>query len=124
MQPRNLRLQLTEVLKKHHLVTVGEILARLAESGQYFNKTSVYRALDKMLEDQLICKHFFDGHEALYELRDNEEHHVHISCQKCGRVNCFEVKDLDLDSLKKAHKDDFDISHYHLTLVGTCSACR
>lgn len=123
MKARNLKQQLTHILKKHHLVSVGELRTYLSKDGFDFNKTSIYRALDKLLEDGVICRHFFGGNEAVYELRKGSAAHAHVSCEKCGRVECLELQ--SVPQVKDKHKlSGFKVTHYHVTLKGICSTCR
>ena len=107
---------ITQLLTQHHLLTANQLIELLANRGETYNKTSIYRALDKMLEEGQVCKHTFQEKEAIYELRSH--HHDHLICQHCGKVetiHCQVESPTDLNG--------FTIDHHHLTFFGTCSAC-
>ena len=117
MSKRNLKQKLSIILTENHLISVGDILEKLSQKGDAYNKTSVYRALDQLLEQGEICRHYFDQAEALYELRDH--HHSHLVCRICGVVIMAECL---FQQPEKA--GDFKIEHHHLTLVGLCKDCQ
>lgn len=116
MTEKGLKLALINLLKTEHLLSVAEILTLLAKNGKKYNKTSVYRALDQLLEEDLVCRYYFNEAQASYELR--EEHHTHLLCNKCGRVDSVEC-----DYAQPAMAKGFAIDHHHLTLIGVCGEC-
>lgn len=115
MAERNLRILLLDLFEKNHLLSVGEVLEKLHQQGSTFNKTSVYRSLDQLENENKICKHFFSEAEAKYELHSDE--HVHLVCRSCGKIQVsYQVPHLT--------EKDFLIEHSHVTLVGLCSNCQ
>jgi Fe2+ or Zn2+ uptake regulation protein len=109
---------LIDIFKRHHLLSVSELLTLLPlEEGKKYNKTSVYRALEKLEEQGVICQHTFASGETKYELR--QAHHDHLVCGHCGRVlaaNC--------DVTIASSIDGFQTDHYHLTVFGLCADCQ
>lgn len=104
------------LLKKKHLLSAKEILQHFEKKGRSYNKTSVYRALDQLYADEVVCRYDFKDSEAQYELRS--EHHDHFVCEECGDVESIECQ------LKKTVKlKEQNVSHHHLTLFGTCQKC-
>ena len=79
-----LRKQILNLLAEHHLLTAPDILQKLEDVDHPYNKTSVYRAIDKLLNDDQICRLSFGTNEILYELRNH--HHDHLVCSNCGSV--------------------------------------
>ena len=109
---------LIDIFKHHHLLSVGQILELLPEEfGKKYNKTSVYRALEKLEAQEIICEHTFTSGETKYELR--QEHHDHLVCSRCGAIqstNCgFALPELI---------DGFKTDHFHLTVFGLCADCQ
>jgi len=116
MSDRNLKETLVDLCKEHHLLSAKVMIALLAEQKRSFNKTSVYRALDQLLADGTLCKHFFENNEALYELRAH--HHAHMVCESCGSItqsHCEYHQPSEIDA--------FVVSHHHLTFFGSCGKC-
>lgn len=114
---QSLREILVNLLKREHLLSVSQILDLLKKSKRSYNKTSVYRALDQLLEEDAVCRHYFSGSEASYELR--EHHHAHLVCTNCGKV---ETEECDYHQPESA--DGFQVNHHHTTLFGLCADCQ
>lgn len=119
MKKRNLREQLVELLKKKHYLTVPEILDALAKKGMTFNKTSVYRNLEKMLAEDGVCRHSFGSDKVYYELRNpDNDHHDHFVCEKCKNIDHLGCV---IDAAKVP--EGFVLEHHHVTLFGVCKSC-
>ncbi len=117
-RPAILGTALITIFKKHHLLSVGEILALLpVEFGKNYNKTSVYRALEKLEEQDTICKYTFSSGETKYELR--QEHHDHLVCSQCGKVQAANCE-VEIPSMVS----EFKTEHFHLTVFGLCDDCQ
>lgn len=116
MQTRNLREQILELLKSKHLLSASDIIDLLEKKGKSYNKTSVYRSLEQLHTDNIICRQFFNKDKAQYELSD--DHHTHLVCQKCGTVNSTECH-----FVEPVLTNNFVINHHHVTLVGICEKC-
>lgn len=112
-----LRQLILDELYAKHLLTAPALLERLEELGQRFNKTSVYRALDKLLSEGEICRQTFGGNEIVYELR--EHHHDHAVCTSCGTIQAVECQS-DIKPEIKGFKSD----HHHVTVFGLCQKCQ
>lgn len=108
---------ITQLLEQHHLLTAPAMLEMLHAQGQSVNKTSVYRALEKLLEKGQLCKHNLQDNEIAYELRGH--HHDHLVCENCAKVTVVDCQ-VDIPSMQ----DGYQISHHHLTLYGVCSDCQ
>lgn len=92
------------------------MLEKLSSSGNGYNKTSVYRALEKLELDNLICKENFNKSEALYELR--KSHHDHAVC-----TNCDIILTIECDHHKEKKISGFQADHHHTTVYGVCDHC-
>lgn len=108
---------LSAMLESSHHITVAEIEQQLASQQRSYNKTSIYRALDKMIKADLVCRHQLNDHEARYELRSH--HHAHLVCESCGRV-----AEAPCRYRQPRNYKGFKVDHHHLTLVGLCSDCQ
>lgn len=117
MAERNLKTTLLELLQQRHLLTVGEILDTLDREGKSYNKTSVYRALDQLLAEGEVCRHYFTEAQAAYELRSH--HHAHLVCEHCGQITVGECLYQQPQTV-----GTFKVNHHHLTLMGLCAKCQ
>lgn len=105
------------ILKFEHLLPAPEILTKLQELDQTYNKTSVYRALDRLLAKGVLCQHHLGEAGLVYELRS--DHHEHLQCEVCGKVETVACSFSQPTSI-----EGFKISHHHLTYLGTCPTCQ
>ena len=120
MKKRNLSELLEELLTKYHFLMAPEIVSLLEESGNSFNKTSVYRRLDQMLADKQVCRHSFGTDKVYYELRteDSAHHHDHFVCERCHAVEHIACVVNTAPIAKQRH-----ITHHHSTVFGYCEDC-
>lgn len=112
-----LRQEILDVLRRDHLVTVPVLVEKLKKKYAQVNKTTVYRALEFMLDEGTVCRHNVSGTELSFELRDH--HHDHLVCTNCGRLQT-------VDCLVHPPRTvgGFMVDHHHLTMYGICEACR
>lgn len=108
--------RITDLLTEYHLLSAPQILEKLAKDGRSVNKTSVYRALDKLLAEGSVCKQLFLEDSVVYELRS--AHHDHMVCERCGKVEAIACS-----TNSEVVKPGFTVSHHHLTVFGTCESC-
>ncbi|HEX2161394.1 MAG TPA: Fur family transcriptional regulator [Thermoleophilaceae bacterium] len=106
-------------------MTAREIADLLRERGNGVGLASIYRALD--LLDRLGLVQRFDVGEgvARYEAAlPGGDHHHHLVCESCGRVEPFEDELLEEAIHALSAKTDFAIAAHDVTLHGECPACR
>ena len=123
--PRVRVLELLQALQKedgpHHL-TAEELYRRLSDEGSDFSLATVYRVLSHFETAGLVKRHHFEGGQARFELADGE-HHDHIVCMQCGKVEEF-VDDLIEERQKRiAQQREFDLREYSLVLYANCLRC-
>lgn len=117
MTEKSLKEIILNFLQNKHLLSANQILILLEKNGTAYNKTSVYRSLDQLEEQDLVCKHYFGEAEAYYELRDH--HHTHLFCKNCGLIQIADCSFQQQTDLK-----DFKADHHHVTIIGLCKACQ
>lgn len=108
--------KIVTLLKNNHFLNVAQILELLEKNGEKYNKTSVYRALEKLQENDLVCKQTFGENEAKYELR--ADHHDHAIC-----TNCEKVIPVECHTHLEQKIPGFHQNHHHTTIYGVCDSC-
>lgn len=111
-----LKKAVVRLLKKHHFLSVPQLVEKLKADGLAVHKTSVYRTIEGFLADGKVCQQTFKN-EVVYELQAG--HHDHLFCTNCGRLQKTECQ---IDAFSPQIKN-FQIAHHHLTLFGTCAGC-
>jgi Fe2+ or Zn2+ uptake regulation protein len=106
-------------------LTIPEILAARPELAQ----SSVYRNLVVLEEVGVVHRMMTRDEFARYELaEDLTEHHHHLVCSNCGRVEDLPATPAVEHSLaaaidEAARSAGFRTLHHRLDLVGLCSNC-
>ena len=109
-------------------VTVSNISEHLEKEGARVGVTTIYRHLDKLLEQGLVRKYQVDGTtSACFQYADQGSEcmeHFHLKCEKCGRLihlNCSKTAELCRHIFEK---HDFEIDFFRTVFYGLCSECK
>jgi Fur family ferric uptake transcriptional regulator len=105
-------------------VTAREVSDLLRERGSGVGLASIYRALD-LLERLGLIKRFEVGEGiARYEpAHPSGEHHHHVVCDTCGKVEPFEDGALEQAIHRLSDKVSFEVAAHDVTLHGECPDC-
>lgn len=120
--PRLKILQILESRKIRHM-SAEDVYKALLESGEDVGLATVYRVLTQFEAAGLVSRHHFEEGHSVYELNQGE-HHDHILCVKCGKVDEF-VDDVIEDRQRKiAEKAGYEITDHCLYIYGVCKDCQ
>ena len=114
-------------IPKGKTLTVAEILDGLKEEGISINRSTIYRNLDKLVENgDILAFKGKDSESAFYQYSGEHKEcneHLHLQCNSCGKIFHLEhgfVGDF-MERLRKECKVKLDVSK--TMLVGTCEKC-
>ena len=104
-------------------VTAREVSELLRERGSGVGLASIYRALE-LLERLGLIKRFDVGEGvARYEpAHPSGDHHHHVVCDTCGKVEPFEDGALERAIHRLSDKVSFEVAAHDVTLHGECPA--
>jgi Fur family transcriptional regulator, ferric uptake regulator len=100
-------------------VTALEIDRRLDSVG----RASVYRTLDQLEQLHLVHRVEIGGDAAGYERVDPEQHHHHLVCDGCGRLDPFVDPSLERAIAAVSRAADYEVSAHDVVLRGRCPDC-
>ena len=106
-------------------VSAQDVLDGLRSDGRRVGIASVYRALDQLAELGLV--HRIDLGEGLTRFEPAQpggEHHHHLVCASCGRVDTFDDPALERAISKVAGSHGYALGHHDVVLRGACGDCR
>jgi len=87
------------------------------------DEATIYRILNKLVETGLIIQLNFNETAKLYEL-ENHDHHHHIICTNCGKVEDIHGCILETLTEKALQETDFkEIKTHTMELYGLCARC-
>lgn len=119
------RIKILEMLERsgtRHL-SAEDVYKALVESGQDVGLATVYRVLTQFEAAGLVERHRFEGGHSVFELSQGE-HHDHILCVKCGKVDEFKDDAIEQRQRLIAEKAGYEITDHCLYIYGICQACR
>lgn len=111
-------------------ITVNEICEHFKEQGIAVGTTTIYRHLEKMVEEGVVAKYIVDKtSSACFEYIGEQKSEsdvpcYHCKCEKCGKLihlQCNEVESLR-EHIMVHH--DFQIDSVRTVFYGICSNCR
>lgn len=117
--PRLKILDLFEHSSKRHM-TAEEVYSLLKEEGQDIGLATVYRVLTQFEQAGLLMRHHFDSDKAVFELNEGE-HHDHLVCMQCGRVEEFYDEGIEKRQKEIAKSRGFKIHDHSLQIYVDCT---
>ncbi len=106
-------------------MSAEDVYRVLLDEHESIGLATVYRVLTQFEEAGLVIRHHFEGDRShsVFELND-EDHHDHMVCVKCGSVTEFLNKRIESLQEKVAEDNGFIIQDHSLTLYGICKDCH
>ncbi len=120
--PRLKILQILESSNKRHL-GAEDVYKALLQSGEDVGLATVYRVLTQFEAAGLVARHHFEEGHSVYELNEGD-HHDHILCVKCGRVDEFVDEVIEKRQREIAAASGYKITDHCLYIYGVCETCQ
>ncbi len=109
-------------------VTVNDVCMYLREENHSVGQTTVYRQLEKMVDEGIVVKYTIDANSpACFEYAadlHNDGTCFHARCDVCGllfHISCEELEQFG-EHLSRHH--GFTINPRRTVFYGTCEKCR
>lgn len=119
--PRLKVLQILERSKQHHM-SAEDVYKALLDMGEDVGLATVYRVLTQFEAAGLIRRLNFEGGHSVFEL-SHGEHHDHLVCIQCGRVEEFVDEIIENRQRLIADQANFKMTGHALNIYGTCPTC-
>ena len=101
-----------------------QIYSALRKNNLNVSRATVYRTIDVLYKNNLIRKIELGDSPSKYENKVNSEHHDHIICVQCGRIDEFVDDKIESQQDKIIDKLGFKmIRHIHQLFV-LCKDCQ
>ena len=117
--PRLKILNLFEKSKVRHL-SAEDVYKLLVAEGLDTGLATVYRVLTQFEQAGLLQRHHFESGRAVFELNVGN-HHDHLVCMQCGRVEEFYDAEIEKRQQKIAKDRGFALQEHALALYGNCT---
>ncbi|WP_456380941.1 ferric iron uptake transcriptional regulator [Thiolapillus sp.] len=116
--PRMKILEILEENAQRHM-TAEDVYKELLQRDEEIGLATVYRVLTQFETAGLVERHHFEGGQAVFEL-NRGEHHDHIVCTTCGKVEEFMDETIERCQAEIARKHGFRMADHSLILYGEC----
>jgi Fur family ferric uptake transcriptional regulator len=103
-------------------VTSDDLYQSVRELHPNIGYTTVYRTMKLLCEAGLASERRFDDGITRYEIE--HEHHDHLVCTLCGRIEEFECQMIESAQNDIAKKYNFQLLRHRHELYGLCSECQ
>ena len=117
--PRLKILEVFQSAKQRHM-TAEDVYRVLLESQSDIGLATVYRVLMQFEQAGLLSRSNFESGKAVYEL-DEGQHHDHLVCLDCGRVEEFFDPEIEKRQQMVAKSKGFVLQEHALSLYANCS---
>ena len=106
-------------------VSAQELHEQLGSRGEPVGLASVYRVLDVLADKRLVQRlDLGDGLTRFEPVRQTEEHHHHIVCDDCGKIEPFADQRLERVLKDVEERSGYDVAGHDIVLRGACASCR
>ncbi|MCX6736382.1 MAG: Fur family transcriptional regulator [Candidatus Parcubacteria bacterium] len=117
------RVAILSVLQKKCIpLSINEISASLPVK---LNQTTIYRTLESLTDSEIIRRVELGHAHAHYEMVEKQNHHHHIICKECGKIEDVRIcgtEEMESSVLKKS-KLFHNIKSHALEFFGVCNGC-
>ena len=105
-------------------LTAQEIFDGLRAEGRRVGIASVYRTLEQLTKDGFVQRIDIGAGTSRFEpVHSDGEHHHHLVCDECGKVEAFADEELELALLKVERQTGYTIAGHDVVLRGVCIDC-
>jgi len=118
------RLKILDLFRKHDAnegrhMTAEDVYRHLIGEHMDIGLATVYRVLTQFEQAGLLQRHFFESGKAVFELNEGD-HHDHLVCLECGKVEEFHDAEIEKRQNEIARKRGFEISDHAFYLYANC----
>ena len=115
---------LNTVFATHEHFNVDELYDQIRKKHKNVSRATIYRTIPLLVEAGLIKQSLRCLAKDHYEHTFGHDRHLHLICEKCGKIIEVESKEAEniLNKLAKIH--NFNIKEFNVGAKGICKKCR
>jgi Fur family ferric uptake transcriptional regulator len=117
--PRLKILEVFQVRRQRHM-SAEDVYRELLAENQDIGLATVYRVLTQFEQAGILKRSNFEAGKAVYEL-DEGQHHDHLVCLQCGRVEEFFDAEIERRQQQIAEDRGFRLQDHALALYANCT---
>lgn len=110
--------------RQHCCLTAQEIFDQLRVEGRRVGTASVYRALEQLTSEGFVQRIDIGAGISRFEpIHSDGEHHHHLVCDDCGKVEAFADDELERALRKVEGRTGYSVAGHDVLLRGACQDC-
>ena len=119
------RIKILQILEENPLrhMSAEDVYKILLGTGEDVGLATVYRVLTQFETAGLVSRHHFEGGQSVFEINQGE-HHDHILCVGCGKVDEFVDEVIEQRQRAIAKKAGYMMTDHSLYIYGMCGECQ
>jgi Fur family ferric uptake transcriptional regulator len=117
--PRLRILEVFQVRRQRHM-SAEDVYRELLAEQHDIGLATVYRVLTQFEQAGILKRSNFESGKAVYEL-DEGQHHDHLVCLQCGRVEEFFDPEIERRQQAVAEERGFRLQDHALALYANCT---
>lgn len=104
-------------------MSINEIYTKVVLSIPKIAKSTIYRNIDALLDQNLIDKYHLNDNEIFYRIKANSQEHKHfVICSDCKKI--FDLPSCPIHELENAMEEEgFIIKDHQIQISGICKEC-
>ena len=118
------RAVLSVIAWSHEHLTPASIYEKVRQEYPGIGLVTVYRTLDLLIKQGLLCELNTCGSQRSYLMRRPSGHHHHLVCSDCSAVIDFSNCDLNELEQRLSRQTGFRINGHLLEFLGQCRNCQ
>jgi len=118
------QLILTILKEAHRPMSINEIYTKVVKHLPRIAKSTIYRNIDNLFNQELIDKYYLNDNEIFYLIRaDRHEHRHFVICEDCKKT--FDLPSCPLHDIENAiEKEGFIIKDHQIQITAICKDCN
>jgi Fur family ferric uptake transcriptional regulator len=116
------RIRILDVFQRSNVrhLTAEDVYKALLAEGSDIGLATVYRVLMQFEQAGILARNHFESGKSVFELNEGQ-HHDHLVCMTCGRVEEFFDAEIESRQRAVAHARGFELQDHALALYAVCT---
>lgn len=104
-------------------LSINEIYNKIINELPSIAKSTIYRNIDLLLDNNLIDKYYFNDNEVFYRYKENRNEHTHfVICDECKNV--YDLPTCPIKEIEASMEaEGFIIKEHQIQITGICKNC-
>jgi Fur family ferric uptake transcriptional regulator len=121
-QPRKIILESFLQMEGH--ISVKRLCEKVKKADPQISQGTVYRTMKLLVGCGLASENEFIYGRKCFEKNHGREHHDHMVCAKCTKVEEFHNTSIERLQEEVARSHKFEMTSHRMTLFGVCNDCQ